>query len=312
MSIHHHFQKILGLKRFPENIVEIVTCARNEIEELFTSDGHTGAEDPLIEIVRRFQQRDDTMQREGRRENSLAASSFMQSVMLFHGLACSVVVFTCCIALASEWHAGALLMWPLRLWLCVYGASQFLQAPVRLVLLSKLRQCDRDGSSLEACVAKFTGSPVWIFSARLSTLLYLWYAVGILWLLQSQSHIDESTSQSYHRMVRYAILQAFVRTVGVLCVSAWVLPPAPQIESTVPKVCGMSQQDIADVPVVEYIPGQQQETCTICLSDFAEGDRLRSLSCSHQYHQKCLDEWLRRCNRCPLCMRSVCCTHFSE
>mmetsp|Transcript_40827 Transcript_40827/g.94707 ORF Transcript_40827/g.94707 Transcript_40827/m.94707 type:complete len:334 (-) Transcript_40827:396-1397(-) len=40
--------------------------------------------------------------------------------------------------------------------------------------------------------------------------------------------------------------------------------------------------------------------CSICLEPFAVGDRLRQLSCRHEFHQVCVDTWLRRVPSCPL------------
>lgn len=34
-------------------------------------------------------------------------------------------------------------------------------------------------------------------------------------------------------------------------------------------------------------------SCVICLMDFNSGDRLITLPCSHQYHSKCVSEWLK-------------------
>ncbi|KAJ3156134.1 hypothetical protein HDU86_004102 [Geranomyces michiganensis] len=52
------------------------------------------------------------------------------------------------------------------------------------------------------------------------------------------------------------------------------------------------------------------ETCSICIAEYAPGDRLRELSCGHRFHQECIDGWLRpdpatrtKGHRtCPLCV----------
>lgn len=46
--------------------------------------------------------------------------------------------------------------------------------------------------------------------------------------------------------------------------------------------------------------------CQICLDDFAEHDELRTLSCSHFFHARCVDVWLREksCS-CPVCRHQV-------
>lgn len=44
------------------------------------------------------------------------------------------------------------------------------------------------------------------------------------------------------------------------------------------------------------------ERCAVCLGGYAEGDSCRKLGCNHQYHQMCIDKWLREGqNTCPLC-----------
>jgi hypothetical protein len=51
---------------------------------------------------------------------------------------------------------------------------------------------------------------------------------------------------------------------------------------------------------------QGEGECSICYGDYEEGQFLRSLSCGHQYHKQCVDEWLtRHKNRCPMCLKAV-------
>jgi hypothetical protein len=46
--------------------------------------------------------------------------------------------------------------------------------------------------------------------------------------------------------------------------------------------------------------------CAICLGDFAEGDELRRLPCQHQqFHASCVDHWLSKAGRCPLCVADI-------
>ncbi|KAL0366437.1 UNVERIFIED_CONTAM: Brassinosteroid-responsive RING protein 1 [Sesamum radiatum] len=49
------------------------------------------------------------------------------------------------------------------------------------------------------------------------------------------------------------------------------------------------------------------EFCSICLSEFAEGDVGRELvDCKHVFHRHCLEKWLQRCRpTCPLCRSLV-------
>jgi len=48
------------------------------------------------------------------------------------------------------------------------------------------------------------------------------------------------------------------------------------------------------------------DTCPICLCDFASTDRnLMALKCKHTFHDGCIREWLKRDVRCPTCRYNV-------
>ncbi|KAI8893730.1 hypothetical protein BC833DRAFT_624601 [Globomyces pollinis-pini] len=45
--------------------------------------------------------------------------------------------------------------------------------------------------------------------------------------------------------------------------------------------------------------------CSICLSEYEEGEFLRQLGCKHHFHKDCIDEWLHRNGKCPLCVQGL-------
>lgn len=45
--------------------------------------------------------------------------------------------------------------------------------------------------------------------------------------------------------------------------------------------------------------------CTICLSDYREGDKIKSLPCQHHFHLGCIDEWFKVDDICPLCKKPI-------
>jgi hypothetical protein len=47
------------------------------------------------------------------------------------------------------------------------------------------------------------------------------------------------------------------------------------------------------------------ENCTICLSDYEEGETLRTLPCFHIFHKDCIDDWLKQSKVCPVCKYQV-------
>lgn len=73
-----------------------------------------------------------------------------------------------------------------------------------------------------------------------------------------------------------------------------------------------ARQDIIDrlpshVVSQEEGRGESEEsrTCSICLGPIEDGDTVRTLFCLHQYHQNCVDNWLRHNASCPICKASI-------
>lgn len=68
---------------------------------------------------------------------------------------------------------------------------------------------------------------------------------------------------------------------------------------------GMSAKDISALPACNLEESSGAE-CSICLCVFQEGETLRRLpTCGHCFHQGCIDLWLLRQNKCPLCKGDV-------
>ena len=45
--------------------------------------------------------------------------------------------------------------------------------------------------------------------------------------------------------------------------------------------------------------------CSVCLDMMAVDSEVRELPCSHVYHRKCVDKWLIRKRKCPLCKLDI-------
>jgi hypothetical protein len=41
--------------------------------------------------------------------------------------------------------------------------------------------------------------------------------------------------------------------------------------------------------------------CGICLENFKKNEYVRTLSCSHYFHKKCVDKWFKNTMTCPSC-----------
>jgi len=75
-----------------------------------------------------------------------------------------------------------------------------------------------------------------------------------------------------------------------------------ELEEKMGKVSrGLSKEEIKKIPKHKYHKLGKDEQCSICFSDFANGEKLRKLSCTHQYHSGCIKQWLTNVKSCPVC-----------
>jgi E3 ubiquitin-protein ligase ATL41 len=71
---------------------------------------------------------------------------------------------------------------------------------------------------------------------------------------------------------------------------------------------GLDASALAALPVTAYRKeaGAAGADCAVCLSELADGDKVRELpSCGHAFHVECVDAWLRTRTTCPLCRAEV-------
>ncbi|KAI3446476.1 hypothetical protein Pfo_003141 [Paulownia fortunei] len=61
-----------------------------------------------------------------------------------------------------------------------------------------------------------------------------------------------------------------------------------------------------EIPALIYSEGMKlagaEAECAICLSEFADGERIRVMEkCSHGFHVQCIERWLVSHSSCPTC-----------
>merc|ERR1719387_701815 len=177
---------------------------------------------------------------------------------------------------------------------------QLLQAPVRLVFFAQMQATETNRGDIRVCVRGFTQSAAWQISRKVSTLSSGWFVLGIVWVLNS-AYCKECPS------LYWLCTTVIMATIGRILITVlsyyYTFPPRRQQP---PKPSGATQEVIASLEAVPYSPDLFEDpgtTCAICLSEFGEGDVLRRLPCRHcQFHSECIDKWLLRIKKCPLCM----------
>ncbi|KAI3798614.1 hypothetical protein L1987_33891 [Smallanthus sonchifolius] len=81
--------------------------------------------------------------------------------------------------------------------------------------------------------------------------------------------------------------------------------------------CGLDRNVIESLPVFLYSDvkklkiGNGGLECAVCISEFADDERLRFLpKCHHVFHPECIDAWLASHTTCPVCRADVTVTNI--
>lgn len=57
----------------------------------------------------------------------------------------------------------------------------------------------------------------------------------------------------------------------------------------------------ADATLADGGGAYSDNSCSVCLDEYAEGDQLLQLTCGHVFHRPCIDLWLMEHRVCPCC-----------
>lgn len=69
---------------------------------------------------------------------------------------------------------------------------------------------------------------------------------------------------------------------------------------------GLTKPEIEQLPAYRFNKenhhsDMDQTSCVVCMCDFENRQLLRVLPCSHEFHAKCVDKWLKTNRTCPIC-----------
>lgn len=72
---------------------------------------------------------------------------------------------------------------------------------------------------------------------------------------------------------------------------------------------GLTKEQIDNLATRTYgqanLEGEMGRACSVCINEYAQGNKLRRLPCSHEFHIHCIDRWLSENNTCPICRQPV-------
>lgn len=204
--------------------------------------------------------------------------------------------------LSLSWTRCASCNRPLRWWILIQVLLQLLQLPVRLVLFFSVRAAETAGGSIRACVVSIIAAPAWSVTKTVAVAHYGWLLLGIVWLTHWEPR--SRCPDMGHFVLMVVVLCALRSFAATLIFRAHFLPNVRPGQP--PEVVGASKEQIASLALVRVSGAHCQEAaCSICLVDFGEGQLVKRLPCKHDFHGKCIDVWLQRSNKCPLCVQPI-------
>ncbi|XP_028655339.1 E3 ubiquitin-protein ligase RNF6 [Erpetoichthys calabaricus] len=72
---------------------------------------------------------------------------------------------------------------------------------------------------------------------------------------------------------------------------------------------GLTKEQIDNLSTRNYGEGNMEaelsKTCSVCINEYAAGNKLRRLPCAHEFHIHCIDRWLSENSTCPICRQPV-------
>jgi hypothetical protein len=250
------------------------------------------------------------------RRDPEVTSRVMQSISLATALTGVFACGACSLFLFLHWDRCSCFSRPVRWWVIVYAVLQAAAVPVRVVLFYSLRCAETSGQSIERLVRSIVSSPAWRVSTTVGQIVYGWLVLGTVWYVQVESC---SQCPGMTILLSWILLLSLTRGGLVLLAVRLLLPPLRELPmgrtpSSVAaqddaKIFALTKEQIDSLPLVEFSCETCSDSfcsgCSICLADFEDKDAVRRLPCGHDFHQNCIDLWLLRNKRCPLCMRGV-------
>ncbi|XP_069747568.1 E3 ubiquitin-protein ligase RNF6 isoform X2 [Narcine bancroftii] len=72
---------------------------------------------------------------------------------------------------------------------------------------------------------------------------------------------------------------------------------------------GLTKEQIDNLVTRNYgnvsAENEASKTCSVCINDYAVGNKLRRLPCAHEFHIHCIDRWLSENSTCPICRQPI-------
>ena len=115
----------------------------------------------------------------------------------------------------------------------------------------------------------------------------------------NSTEINDDTSFRMEFLLEFMILLVIFRFLYELkycCQQCWSYTTLKLQEKRRLLTMTMTSENLDDLLLTE---------CSVCLEEFAIGDKVMILPCYHNFHEKCIREWLPIHKNCPLCRANI-------
>lgn len=262
----------------------------------------------------------------GSRSSSLGSNPFNSStwmVLEFFALVVQISIITVTLGLSRTEKP----VWPMKVWIAGYN----LGCALSMILLYWRYRCmclyQGDGLShsdveQQQSTAECRGSNI---MNRWQTSLELFFAI---WFVMGNVWVFDSRLGSFHQAPNLHLLCISLLAWNAISYSFPFLLfllfccCVPLVSSLLGYNMnnrsvdrGAFEDQISKLPSLRYQALEACESdsdltyerpeCCICLAKYKDKEEVRQLPCSHMFHLKCVDHWLRIISSCPLCKQDI-------
>ncbi|XP_075418891.1 E3 ubiquitin-protein ligase RNF6 [Tenrec ecaudatus] len=129
---------------------------------------------------------------------------------------------------------------------------------------------------------------------------------GMLGARNSTQHHAQGSDRRGDRLSRHAHTFVDTGTLPILRLAHFFLLNEDEDDD---RVRGLTKEQIDNLSTRNYehnsTEGELSKVCSVCISDYVAGNKLRRLPCMHEFHIHCIDRWLSENCTCPICRQPV-------
>ncbi|KAK8811972.1 hypothetical protein WA538_003242, partial [Blastocystis sp. DL] len=139
------------------------------------------------------------------------------------------------------------------------------------------------------------------------------YSIGVqlLELIKKNASLSITISSDYEYapMSFWQMVLTFISMMGLLCGSYYLLILISRASDFIKKHRRsnyVKQIKTHHFKAAKNVDPENRPMCSICLSEFEDGETVKTLRCGHSFHPECIDTWLvNERALCPVCRQGI-------